>query len=56
VLGFAAIYWISPLALHDYVDNSVTRIVDSLMLFSAAALPLVAAEPAPNTAPSRSPE
>ncbi|HEY3961373.1 MAG TPA: glycosyltransferase family 39 protein [Gaiellaceae bacterium] len=46
VLGFAAIYWISPLALHEYVDNSVTRIVDSLMLFSAAALPLVAAEPA----------
>jgi hypothetical protein len=42
LLGYIVIYWISPVPLHAYIDSSATRVVDTIALFSAAVLPLLA--------------
>ena len=42
--GFAVIYWTSPLELHYYVDNSVSRVVSSLALVAAVLFPLLLAQ------------
>jgi hypothetical protein len=39
-LGYAAIYWISPYDIHYYVDTSAARVVSSIVLLGAVALPL----------------
>jgi hypothetical protein len=40
-LGYAAIYWISSVDLHFYVDNNVERVVAPTVLFLAALFPLM---------------
>jgi hypothetical protein len=43
LLGYVVIYWISPVPIHAYIDSSSTRVVDTIALFAAALLPIVAA-------------
>jgi hypothetical protein len=43
-LGNAAIYWISPLDIHFYIDTSAARVVSSTTLFCAAVAPLLLSE------------
>ena len=40
-LGYAAIYWISSVELHFYVDNNVERVVAPTVLFLGALFPLL---------------
>ena len=43
-LGYAAVYWISSVELHFYVDNNVERVVAPIVLFLGALFPLLFAE------------
>jgi hypothetical protein len=43
-LGNAAIYWISPLDVHFYIDTSAARVVSSTTVFCAAVAPLLLSE------------
>jgi hypothetical protein len=43
-LGNAAIYWISPLDIHFYINTSAARVVSSTTLFCAAVAPLLLSE------------
>jgi hypothetical protein len=43
LLGYAAIYWISPIEIHFYL-KAAPRIVTSLILLCAALFPLLLAE------------
>lgn len=43
-LGYSAIYWVSPLDIHFYVDSSARRIVSAVGLIGAVALPLLLGE------------
>lgn len=43
-LGYAAIYWISPLDIHFYIDSSARRIVSAVGVLCAGALPLLLME------------
>ena len=48
VLGFAAVYWLSGVDLHFYVDNTVVRLPAFIAMFCGVVFPLllsVAAEP-----------
>jgi hypothetical protein len=40
-VGFALIYWLSPIGLHFYVDNTVDRLPAFMAVFCGAQLPLV---------------
>jgi hypothetical protein len=43
-LGNAAVYWISPLDVHFYINTSAARVVSSTTLFCAAVAPLLLSE------------
>jgi hypothetical protein len=43
-LGNAAIYWISPLDVHFYINTSAARVVSSTTIFCAAVAPLLLSE------------
>jgi hypothetical protein len=43
-LGNVAIYWISPLPIHWYIDTSAARVVSSSALFCATLAPLLLSE------------
>lgn len=43
-LGYSAIYWISPLDIHFYVDSSARRVISAVGVLAAVALPLALAE------------
>jgi hypothetical protein len=40
-LGLAAVYWISPLPVHWYIDTSAARVATSTAVFCAALFPLL---------------
>ena len=41
VLGFAAIYWVSRVDLHEYVDNTVDRLPAFVAVFCGCVLPVL---------------
>jgi hypothetical protein len=43
-VGLAAVYWISPLEIHYYVDTSAERVASTLAIFAGTLLPLLVAE------------
>jgi len=43
-LGYSAIYWISPLDIHFYIDSSARRVISAVGVLAAVALPLALAE------------
>jgi hypothetical protein len=43
-LGYSAIYWISPLDIHFYVDSSARRVISAVGVIGAVVLPLALAE------------
>jgi hypothetical protein len=46
LIGFATVYWISPVDLHFYVDNTVVRLPAFIAFFCGAVFPLLLAEAA----------
>ena len=47
VLGFAAVYWLSQVDLHFYVDNTVDRLPAFIAVFCGAVFPLLLSVTAP---------
>jgi hypothetical protein len=41
VFGFAAVYWLSEVDLHFYVDNTVDRLPAYIAVFCGSLLPLL---------------
>lgn len=56
LLGFAAIYWLSRVNLHVYVDNTVGRLPAFIAMFCGAVLPLLLTFSAPPTVGTAPPD